>query len=91
MSAQEKPWFAPKLSPNERLNRIGEVLYPKLHALWKPEKDTMHPKTNAGQMTGMLITGLPLKEVDELLEDDAKLLEKYEECKKVLEEHHRNS
>lgn len=79
----QKPWFHPALTPVQRINRIGEELYPKFKALWELEKDTLPPAVNAGRLTGMTLE-LPLKEIDELLENPEKLRATYEAAKRVI-------
>ena len=84
---KERPWLTPNLSKCQVANLLGEVLYPKIHALWTAEKDTLPKCVTAGKMTGMMVE-LPIEEGDPLATDDVALKAMYEQAKKVLLDYH---
>jgi len=73
----KRGWFAKGISNAEAQNRIGEVLYTKIHPL--------QPKL-AGKITGMIICGMSIKECDELIDNETKFMETVNEAVKVLED-----
>jgi hypothetical protein len=76
--AKDRHWLAKGISQATAQNCVGEVLYPKIHAL--------HPKL-AGKITGMIICGMSIKECDELLDNEEKFLATVKEAVSVLEKH----
>ena len=72
------PWRIPGLSKSQIQNFVGETLYPRIYAL--------HPK-DAGKLTGMLVSGLPLEELDRIATQEADFQAAVAKAKEVLDKH----
>lgn len=83
---KKKPWRQPYLDHFQKMNLIGEELYPLICQAWKKDKSTLPISVTTGKITGMLIE-LPMEEVEKLLEDPAALTAKYEEARDIIIKH----
>jgi hypothetical protein len=78
-------WRKPWISRLEQQNLLGEQLYPLLCQAWKRDKTPNLPvNVLPGRMTGMIVTDLPLEDVEELLTNPEALEKKYAELRDLL-------
>ena len=72
----DAPWKCPGLSKFQVINYIGDALYPRVKEVCP---------TNAGRITGMLLDGLSIQELECLVMDDTGLKQWIDRAKETLE------